>query len=123
MKFESSELKRIFDQIRDLNRKNSMLLAKFDGDRKFAILYKNQQPTGKVSDNMPLYNLLSDAKAKIDARLQNLNLLSNPGFFRQAAGEDIVECYKNSEYPINAKIINALVDTTATEYLNEYQGE
>lgn len=123
MKFESSELKRIFDQIRELNRKNSMLLAKFDGDRKFAVLYKNQQPTGKVSDNMPLYNLLSDAKAKIDARLQNLNLLSNPGFFRQAAGEDIVECYKNSDYPINAKIINALVDTTATEYLNEYQGE
>ena len=123
MKFESSELKRIFDQIHELNRKNSLLLAKFDGDRKFATLFKIQQPTGRVSDNLPLYNLLGDAKAKIDARLQNLNLLSNPGFFRQATGEDIVACFKNGKYEVNAKIVNALAESTADEYLNEYQGE
>ncbi|MCA9333293.1 hypothetical protein KDA00_05480, partial [Candidatus Saccharibacteria bacterium] len=69
MKFESEELKRIFDQIKELNRKNSLLLSKFDGDRKFAVIYKNHQTSGKVSDNIPLYSLLSDAKAKIDARL------------------------------------------------------
>lgn len=123
MKFESEELKQIFDNIHELNRKNSLLLAKFEGDRKFAVLFKNQQPTGKVSDNLPLYNLLNDAKAKIDTRLQNLNLLSNPGFFRQATGEDIVECFKNGKYEVNAKIVNALADNTADEYLKEYQGE
>lgn len=123
MRFESQELKRIFDQIHELNRKNAMLLAKFGGDRKFAILYKNQQPTGRVSDNLPLYNMLSDVKSKIDARLQNLNLLASPGYFRQTTGQDIIECFNDGQYEVNTQIVNALVNTTAEEYLKEYQGE
>lgn len=123
MKFESEELARIFDQIHDLNRRNAMLLAKFEGDSKFAIIYKNQQPTGRVSDNLPLYNLLGDAKAKIDARLKNLNLLSNIGYFRQATGEDILDSFQTGKYQIDAGIINNLIQNTADEYLSEYQGE
>jgi type I restriction enzyme R subunit len=41
MKFESSELKNIYEKIRELNRKNEVLQQKFDGDRKFARIYKS----------------------------------------------------------------------------------
>lgn len=124
MKFESAELKKIFSQIRELNRKNSMLLEKFDGDQKFAILFKNQQPTGKVSDNLALYNLLSDAKKKIDGRLANMqDLLANPGFFRQATGEDIVSSYEQGGYKINSHVVTDLITQTADEYTNEYRGD
>lgn len=124
MKFEERELKHIFDKIRELNRKNSQLLAKFDGDRKFAIIFKSQQPTGKVSDNLPLYNLLGDAKAKIDERLSTSQaLLRSTGYFRQATGEYILESFESGKYPISASTITPLIEHTADAYLNEYQGE
>lgn len=124
MRFESEELKRIFDQIKELNRKNSMLLSKFDGDRKFAVIYKNHQPTGKVSDNMPLYNLLNEAKVKIDARLSNSqDILSNSGYFRQTTGEYILDSFDKGSYDLNARLVHSLITNTADEYIEEYQGE
>jgi type I restriction enzyme R subunit len=124
MKFESEKLKQIFDQIHELNRINSMLVAKFGGDRKLAVVYKYIQHTGKVSDNLPLYNLLNDAKGKIDARLgHNQNLLANSGYFRQATGEDILESFQTGKYEVDAEIIKSLIAHTADEYLREYQGE
>lgn len=124
MRFESEKLKLIFDQIKELNRKNSLLMAKFGGDRKFAVVFKNAQPSGKVSDNMALYEFLSEAKSRIDGRLsQNQNLLANSGYFKQAAGEDILDSFQTGKYGIDAGIIKNLISYTADEYLSEYQGE
>ncbi|MCL4384183.1 type I restriction endonuclease [Patescibacteria group bacterium] len=123
MKFESEELKHIFDQIKELNRKNAMLLEKFKGDHKFAVVYKNIQSSGKVSDNLPLYNLLCDAKGKIDTRLKNLNLLSNDGYFRQCVGEDVLTSFQGGKYQFDADILKNLISYTSDEYLAEYQGE
>jgi type I restriction enzyme R subunit len=123
MKFESAELKKIFEQIKELNRENALLLDKFDGDIKIAKIFKNNEPSGKVSANLPLYNLLSSAKHKIDDRLTKLNLLNNPGFFRQAVGEDIINVFESSEYKINSGIVAGLITQTADEYLKEYKGE
>ena len=123
MKFESERLKQIFDQIRELNRKNSMLVAKFGGDRKFAVVFKNIVPSGKVSESLDLYNLLFDIKHKIDGRLQNLNLLSNPSYFRKTVGEDIYQSFETSDYRVDAATLRNLIEYTADEYINEYQGE
>lgn len=124
MRFESAELKKIFDRIRELNRKNDMLCGKFGGDTKFAILFKNHQPTGRVSDNLPLYNLLNDAKSRIDERLgSNKSLLSAQGYFRRAVGEDVYETYDENGYKVSPSLINKLIQNTADEYLSEYKGE
>jgi type I restriction enzyme R subunit len=124
MKYETEELKRIFDQIKELNRKNTQLLAKFNGDRKFAVVFKNHQRTGRVSDNIALYKLLEDAKTKIDDRLShNQGLLTNKGYFRQAAGEDILSSFETGEYRIDPQIVKSLITQTADAYLQEFQGE
>jgi len=124
MKFESERLKQIFDQIRELNRNNSMLVAKFGGDRKFAVVFKNIVPSGKVSDNLELFDLLSEAKSRIDARLiQNQGMLENTGYFRKATGEDILASFESGSYKVDASILRNLIEYTADEYLNEYQGE
>lgn len=124
MRFESAELKKIFDQIRELNRKNSMLCEKFSGDKKAAVVFKMLQPTGRVSDNLPLYNLMNEAKAKIDNRLgSNENLISAQGYFRRAVGEDVYETYDQNGYKVSPGVINKLVQNTADEYINEYRGQ
>ena len=124
MRFESERLKHIFDQIKELNRRNAMLMAKFGGDRKFAVVYKSAVPSGKVSDNLELFNLLSEAKSKIDNRLgQNQNLLANSGYFRQATGEDVLESFQSGSYKVDAQTLRKLIEYTADEYIDEYQGE
>lgn len=124
MRFESAELKKIFDQIRELNRKNSMLCEKFSGDKKAAVVFKMLQPTGRVSDNLPLYNLMNEAKSKIDNRLgSNENLISAQGYFRRAVGEDVYETYDQNGYKVSPGVINKLVQNTADEYINEYRGQ
>lgn len=124
MRFESERLKQIFDQIKELNRKNSMLVAKFSGDRKFAVVYKTAVPSGKVSDNLELFNLLNEAKSRIDKRLgQNQNLLASSGYFRQATGEDVLESFQAGSYKVDAQTVRKLIELTADEYIDEYQGE
>jgi type I restriction enzyme R subunit len=124
MRFESQELKAIFDKIRELNRKNSVLLEKFNGDRKFAIIFKKQQPTGRVSDNLPLYNLLNDAKSRIDGRLRyNQHMLDSEGYFRRVAGADVLESFETGQYDINSHIASQLTRLVADEYIEEFKGE
>lgn len=124
MKFESERLKQIFDQIRELNRRNSMLVAKFEGDRKFAVVYKNIVPSGKVSDNLDLYQLLSRAKNRIDDRLTHMqDMVNSLGYFRKAVGEDILASFESERYPVTASSLNKLIEHTADEYISEYQGE
>jgi len=124
MRFESERLRQIFEQIKELNRKYAMLVEKFDGDKKFAVVYKNLVPSGKVSENIALYELMNSAKSKIDNRLRNSqSLLDNTGYFKRATGEDILSSFYSGKYAINADIIQKLIDYTADEYLEEYQGE
>lgn len=124
MEFESAELKNIFSKIRELNRKNTVLCQKFDGDTKYAILFKNHQLSGRVSDNLPLYNLLNDVKSRIDERISKMqNIVENTGYFHQAVGEDIVDSYETGGYKVDANIVGKLTANTADQYLNEYQGD
>lgn len=123
MRFESSELKKIFNQIRELNRKNTVLCEKFGGDKKFATLFKNHQPTGRVSDNLPLYNVLNDAKSRIDKRLSlNAKLVESAGSFRQDVGSDVYESYENGGYKITPALIGQLQTQVTDEYLHEHKG-
>lgn len=125
MRFESEKLKQLFDQIKTLNRDNDMLVAKFGGDRKYAIVYKSIVPSGKVSDNLELYDLMTKAKNKIESRLgKNSDLLSNDGYFRQATGEEIFNSFQEGSYKVlDAQILKKLIEYTADEYISEYQGE
>ena len=67
---------------------------------------------------------MNSAKSKIDNRLRNSqSLLDNTGYFKRATGEDILSSFYSGKYAINADIIQKLIDYTADEYLEEYQGE
>ncbi len=124
MRFESQELKQLLDKIRELNRKNSMLCEKFGGDTKFAVVFKKFQPTGRISDNLSLYNLLDQAKRKIDGRLvSNENILASLGYFRQAVGEDVLGTYDSGNINITPELLNRLIQHTADEYIDEYEGK
>ncbi|GHT32776.1 type I restriction-modification system endonuclease [Bacteroidia bacterium] len=124
MKVENAELSSIYKKILELNRKNSVLQAKFGGDRKFARTYKIIESSGEVSKNIPLYNILKAIKQEIDAQVfVNENILQNQPYFEDFVGQKIVEIWQKPDYQqaINAEVVDKLVDYISREYFEEYE--
>jgi len=124
--FVSSELLKIFNKMKELNRKNSVLEDKFYGDKKYARIFKQIEKSGEISKNISLYEVLKIAKASIDDKIfLNENMLSNEGYFKGLVGEDILTSFENSRYNknIDASVIKNLTDLTAGEYFAEYRGK
>jgi type I restriction enzyme R subunit len=124
MKVENAELSSIYKRILELNRKNSVLQAKFGGDRKFARTYKIIESSGEISKNIPLYNILKAIKQEIDTQvLVNENILQNQPYFEQFVGQKIVEIWQKPDYQqaINAEVVDKLVDYISREYFEEYK--
>ena len=124
MQFESSELKNIYSKIKELNRKNQVLEQKFSGDRKYARSFKAMERSGTISNNIPLYTIMTLAKEKIDHAVYNNGwLLKNKAFFQQHIWPMIKSTLDES--PMNNKIITFELlqqfrDLTANEYILEY---
>lgn len=125
MEYASTELKRIYDRIKELNRKNQVVLAKFSGDKKFARTFKLLEPSGRVSQNQPLFDVLEAIKQSVAAKLGiNENLVDSDGYFRQMMGKVVVDSMENSETPkIDATTAMRLSEILADEYIQEYKGE
>lgn len=125
MEYASTELKHIYDRIRELNRKNQVVLDKFYGDRKFARTYKLLEPTGRVSQNQPLFDVLIEIKKSVAEKLGiNENLVDSGGYFSNLIGQATIESMENSETPlIEAAMATRLRDILVDEYLKEFRGE
>ncbi|MCL2246438.1 MAG: DEAD/DEAH box helicase family protein [Lentimicrobiaceae bacterium] len=124
IKFESQELSVIYDKIKELNRKNNVLKAKFGGDKKFARIYKTLVPSGLPSANNPLLTLLERIKESIDeVVMQNENMLSKKPFFERLVGQKITEIWRKPEFEqkLNADIIERLIKYVSDEYFEEYR--
>jgi len=124
IKFESQELSVIYDKIKELNRKNNVLKAKFIGDKKFARIYKTLEPSGLPSANNPLLTLLERIKEAIDeVVMQNENMLSKKPFFEKLVGNKITEIWRKPEFEqkLNADIIERLIKYVSDEYFEEYR--
>ena len=125
MEYASTELKRIYDRIKELNRKNQAVLAKFGGDKKFARTFKLLEPSGRVSQNRPLFDVLDAIKQSVAAKLGiNENLVDSGGYFRQMMGKVVIDSMESSETPkIDAATAMRLSEILADEYIQEYKGE
>lgn len=125
MQYASIELRHIYDRILELNRKNNVVLDKFYGDRKFARTYKLLEPTGRVNQNQPLFDVLSEIKKSVAEKLGiNENLVDSGGYFTNLIGQATIESMENSQTPsIDAATATRLRDLLVDEYVKEYRGE
>jgi type I restriction enzyme, R subunit len=124
MRYASTELKRIYDHIKELNRKNQVVLDKFGGDKKYARTFKLLEPTGRVSQNKPLFDTLDAIKQSVTARLGvNESLVESQGYFRQMMGQAVVGSMEQSQTPkIDAATALRLSEILADEYIQQYKG-
>lgn len=120
-RFISKELDGILSRVKELNRVYSTLRAKFDGDRKFARIYKTYENSGKVSQKVWLFDILQSVKSEIDAKvLLNENMIKNKSYFKQLVSQIMLMKFDENEKEADYTIIKSLSGLTTEEYLTEY---
>jgi type I restriction enzyme R subunit len=119
--FISREILQIYNKIKELNRKNSVLSAKFDGDRKYARIFKLLEESGTISNRLWLFNVLRIAKENIDNQVSlNEAMLANEAYFKQAVAPILINSFEIAGQKIDADVIKNLTELTTREYRLEY---
>ncbi len=119
-----SELKKIDDKIRELNRQNDLLKDKYKGDTKYARMHKRIKENNITDKQSKLYSALEKIKIQLDEKvLNNSAILKHENFFI-AQTEPIVdvEFEDNNKIKLNDETFKYINTLIATEYLNEYNG-
>ncbi|ELC0914907.1 type I restriction endonuclease subunit R [Pseudomonas aeruginosa] len=116
-------LNAIHDQVKELNRQNNQLRAKYQGDAKYTRIHKRLQERGGLTQTeRRLFEALSGVKQAADEQvLQNTQLVNNESYFEGmmmplVIGEFQVR-QKIQLTPDASRTINQLV---VAEYINEF---
>ncbi|MDP1678778.1 MAG: type I restriction endonuclease [Candidatus Nitrotoga sp.] len=116
-------LNAIHDKVKELNRQDNLLRAKYHGDAKYARIHKRLQERGTIMETeRSLCDALSGVKQQADEQvLQNTQLLANESYFERMMMPLVIGEFQTRKKikldPDAAHIINHLV---VAEYMNEF---
>ena len=118
-------LKKIYDQAKELERKNQLLRAKYDNDEKYARLHKRLTEKDPLTDSeSKLFEALQGLKNEIDNQIQqNAQVLENESYVERMIMRIVLEQFKQKQnIPMDldtSKRVNTIV---VKEYMNEFYG-
>jgi type I restriction enzyme R subunit len=116
-------LKAIHDKVKELNRQNNRLRAKYHGDAKYTRIHKRLLERGTLSETeRRLFEALTGVKQQADDQvLQNTQLLANESYFERMMMPLVIGEFQGRQKiklnPDASRTINQLV---VTEYMNEF---
>lgn len=116
-------LNAIHDQVKELNRQNKQLRAKYLGDAKYTRIHKRLQERGGLTKTERLlFEALSGVKQQADEQvLQNTQLVNNESYFEGMMMPLVIGEFQNRQKiqltPDASRTINQLV---VAEYINEF---
>ncbi|MCG6141355.1 type I restriction endonuclease subunit R [Leptospira mtsangambouensis] len=119
-------LNAVYDEARELERKNQLLRAKYDNDEKYARIHKRLMEKDPLTESeAKLFELLSSLKKEVDTQiLQNDKMLENESFVEKMLLRLVIDQIKNKHKMsldlATSKRINHLI---VNEYRNEYLGK
>ena len=125
MEANIKELEKIYDEAKELERKNQLLKAKYDHDAKYARLHKRLMEKDPLTDSeSKLFEALQSLKKEVDAQiLQNANVLENESFVEKMILRLVISQLKNKfDLPLDADRSQAINNLIVKEYMNEYYG-
>ena len=118
-------LNRIYDQAKELERKNQLIKAKYKNDEKYARLHKRLMEKDPLTDNeRKLFEALSGLKRAIDDQiLKNSKILGNEIFVERMVMRLVIDEFKTKQHiPIDVNAIKRIRKMVVKEYMNEYNG-
>ena len=115
----------IYNQAKELERKNQLLKAKYDNDEKYARLHKRLMEKDPLTDSeSKLFEALKGLKAEVDNQIQqNSKMLENENFVDKMVMRIVIDQFKNKQnIPLTAAITKRINSLVVKEYMNEYLG-
>jgi type I restriction enzyme R subunit len=119
-------LRGIYDRITDINRRNNLLKAKYNGDKKYVRIHKRiieRTRPGSVRESI-INQALMIVKTKIDEKLMNnKDYLTHDDYFSNMLMPFVYDAFENNGIKMDAKGLKEIDYLVANEYLTEYRGE
>ncbi|WP_075604084.1 type I restriction endonuclease subunit R [Saccharicrinis aurantiacus] len=125
MEANIAELEKIYNQARELERKNLLLRAKYNNDEKYARLHKRLMEKDPLTDSeSKLFEVLQGLKKEVDAQIeQKSKVLENENYVEKMILRLVIQQFKTKHHlaidAAKSKAINAMV---VKEYMNEFYG-
>ena len=116
-------LNQIYEQVKELNRQNNQLRAKYNGDLKYTRIHKRLLERGLLFETeRRIFEALTGVKQQADEQvLQNTQLLANESYFERMMMPMVIGEFQTRRNiklnPDASRTINRLV---VTEYMNEF---
>lgn len=119
-------LKAIYDKVRELNRQNDLLKAKYEQDEKYVRVHKRLKEKGTLSlKEILLFEALQHLKKQTDEQLmRNKRLVENESYFQDFLLQLLVkELKQEKKIELNFDTAQAINTLIVNEYLNQYNGK
>ncbi|VDH17597.1 Type-1 restriction enzyme R protein [Algoriella xinjiangensis] len=117
-------LQKIYDQAKELNRKNALLKAKYENDEKYSRIHKRLTEKGTLNaKETQLHNALMQVKEQVDEKLEaQEDLMKNEAFFTKYLMQLVVQEFKKKEnIPLDFSTTQHINTMIVNEYLQQYQ--
>lgn len=118
-------LRKIYDQAKELNRKNALIKAKYQQDEKYARIHKRLVEKGSLNaKEIQLHNALMVVKAGADDLLTaNKNILENEVWFTRHVMQMVAkEFVQNQKIPLDFSTTTTINNLIVNEYFQQYSG-
>jgi len=125
MEHNMKELEKIYNEARELERKNQLLKAKYDNDAKYARLHKRLMEKDPLTESeSKLFDALQSLKNEVDAQiLQNSKMLENESFVEKMMMRLVIDQLKNKHHlPLDVESSKRINGMIVKEYMNEFYG-
>lgn len=117
-------LQKIYDQAKELNRKNALLKAKYENDEKYTRIHKRLSEKGTLNaKEMQLHNALMQVKQQVDEKLEGQeDIIKNEAYFKRYLLQLVVQEFKKKEQiEMDQDMKNKVSNLIANEYLQQFQ--
>ncbi|MGI9652883.1 type I restriction enzyme subunit R domain-containing protein [Chryseobacterium sp. RLHN22] len=117
-------LQKIYDQAKELNRKNALLKAKYDSDDKYARIHKRLSEKGTLNTKeSQLHRALMQVKLQVDETITNQEeMVKNEAYFKRYLLKLVVDEFKKKEnINIDFSTTEKINQLISQEYLQQYQ--
>ncbi|RXM42681.1 type I restriction endonuclease [Flavobacterium sp. YO12] len=117
-------LQKIYDQAKELNRKNALLKAKYENDEKYTRIHKRLNEKGTLNaKEMQLHNALMQVKQQVDDKLEGQeDMIKNEAYFKRFLLQLVVQEFKKKEQiEMDQDMKNKVSNLIANEYLQQFQ--
>lgn len=112
----------IYDRIAELNRKASLLAAKYEGDSKYVRLHHEFMRKELTTNERKVFDILMGIKKNTDEMLLNSDILKNDAYFESFIQQQVVMIFKANEIKLNPEVARLVKSAIVREYVNEREG-